>query len=116
MGRHLSLVQFKGIVILDWIDSMDRTRAKLDRIKESMLASGLYDRSDLYPDVFTKKSEVKADEVTSLPTATPNQDVKYELEAPTDFGESEYERLMAEIARNQNGSLSGDQVTRDGWI
>lgn len=105
-------------MILEWIDSRNRTLEKLDRIKVGMLASGQYERSDLFPDVFQRKSEISADDTAVLPEAGPDKKVSYELEAPTDFGENEYQRLMAEVAKHSSGSVSGDQVTTngDGWI
>lgn len=111
-------MQYKGTIILDWIENQAKTKRHFELVKMSLIAGGYPHPHELFPEfIGGPQEEIEAAD-EPLPSAGPDTTVKYELEAPTDFGMDEYEQLMAQIAANSNGSVTGDQVTNngDGWM
>lgn len=115
-GRHLSPVQFKASLILDWIETRGKTADRLDKIRLSLIASGHPEPHLLFPQEIAAPAPKTVSTDEPLPDATPDTTVRYELEAPVEFGEDEYQKLMAEVARNSSGTLTGDDVADGGWI
>lgn len=118
-GRHLSPVQFKATIVLEYLDNIDRSERERDDILRALLASGDYKPHRLFPNFFeTPKDD--GDEVVDAPDAPLTGNVDYSdvsWQSPTE-NMAEFERLMGEVAKLQHGKMSGDQLAErpdDGW-
>jgi hypothetical protein len=101
-------VQKKGLVILNFLDDIDKHRSNVADLKRAYLSSGLADPKLLFPDEFREKSPP----TTEIPVG---DNVTYDYsEVEWKSGSdayAEYERLMKEINSATKGVLSGDLLT-----
>lgn len=116
IGRHLSPVQFKGTIILEYLAQREKATENVDSIKRSLLSSGKpiddeqVDRLQrMFPDLFPAR-EMSEDE--ELPESGQGDYSEVEWKGPSDAA-SEYQELMAEIAALNQGTMTGDEVTID---
>lgn len=116
-GRHLSPIQFNATIILNYIDTNDKALQDLVELKRALLASGSYNARKLFPDELGPETETVEDTPDAPLHGTPDySDVDWK--SPSDSME-EFEKLMAEVAKLQDGKITGDGfVERDpdeGW-
>lgn len=111
-GRHISPVQSKANVILNYLDDIEHNRESIVALKRAFLSSGLADPAKLFPDELGgPKKEAEA---------TPDSDdVHYDYSGVTwksgQDAYGEYEQLMAKIGAAQSGILNGDAVVEPTW-
>lgn len=109
LGRHLSPVQGKALEVLRLLDLIEKVEGDWAGIKRAMGATGQWKWAELFPDFFGQPE--KAEEVSFDTTTSP---IVYDVEwkSPRDAAQ-EYDKLMSELARNQNGVLSGADVVNE---
>jgi hypothetical protein len=117
-GRHLSVVQFQATYLLNWLDENEKSTARLQALKRSLIASGSWRPQDMFPEHFDdQKAVVDDDPDEELP---PESDLDYsrvEWKSPTE-AMGEYEALMAQVAQLSQGKLDEQQMRSpddNGW-
>jgi hypothetical protein len=126
-GRHLSMVQAKGSIIMDWIEQLASARkavkADLLRVQSALVASGSYRPEKVFADYFP--DDVDTDMPENLDVEAPDGSklgVDYsEVEWQSgDKAREEYEELMRSIGALSQGSMTGTDFSNpspnDGWI
>jgi hypothetical protein len=111
-GRHISPVQTKALIVLNYLDDIERHKQSDLALRRAFLSSGLADPAKLFPDELggaKKKSEEVPD----------SDDVHYDYSGVNwkSGGEAiaEYEQLMRKIGAVQSGTLTGDMLTEPEW-
>lgn len=116
-GRHLSPVQFNAVVVLGYVDSTEKTERHLDELKKALLATGSYKAHMLFPDNFESPKDEQEESAPDAPLVGNPDYSDVEWQTPGE-NMAEFQRLMAEVAKLQDGKVSGDQVSTDpdeGW-
>jgi hypothetical protein len=112
VGKHLSPVQIKALMILNFLEDIRKAEEDIVALKRAYLSSGLAEPSKLFPEAFRKAPEtvVMPDDPDDEPADAhyDYSEVKWKSGSEA-YGE--YARLMALVGGGQNGTISGDMVT-----
>lgn len=126
-GRHLSLVQAKGSIIMEWAEQLAtarrNTKADLLRVQAALVASGDWEPKKVFADYFPKEDlDLDMPENLDVEAADGSKlGVDYsEVEWQSgDNAREEYEELMRQISATSQGSMSGNEFrpqATGGWI
>lgn len=117
-GRHLSIVQFQATYLLNWLDENDKSTAKFDALKRSLVAAGLRRPEEMFPEHFDGQAKVVDDDPDEeLPADVDLDYSRVDWKSPTE-AKDEYEALMAQVAQFSQGKLEEQQMRApddDGW-
>jgi hypothetical protein len=117
-GKHLSVVQFQATYLLNWLDEGEKSTARLQALKRSLIASGSWRPQDMFPEHFDDQATVVDDNPDEeLPSEADFDYSNVEWKSPTD-AMGEYETLMAQVAQLTQGKLEESQMRSpddDGW-
>jgi hypothetical protein len=108
-------VQFKGTIILDYMERMETAKgtaeSNLRRLKEALVSSGSFKVEGLFPEHFPDDA-VEDDSDAPFPEGSNIDYSAVDWKAPSDGGnaEEEYRALMAQVAGAKTGSFSGDKL------
>jgi hypothetical protein len=112
-GKHLSPVQTKCLIILNFLDDIQRHHDDITALKRSLLSSGLAEPAKLFPQEFNP-------EVKELSEVEDDSTVNFDYSDVTwkSGGDAfaEYEKLMSQVRAAQSGRMSGAElVERPEW-
>lgn len=117
-GRHLSAVQFQATYLLNWLDENDKSTAKFEALKRSLVAGGLRRPEELFPEHFDGQTKVVDDNPDEeLPADADIDYSRVDWKSPAD-AKDEYEALMAQVSQFSQGRLEEQQMRApddDGW-
>lgn len=111
-GRHISPVQSKALVILNYLDDIAHNKDNTLALKRAFLSGGLADPVKLFPDELGESNK-------EAERATDGDDVHYDYSEVTwKSGQdsfAEYEQLMEKIGSAKSGLLTGDMMVEPTW-
>lgn len=111
MGRHLSMVQHKGSIILELIEHRERgiNKAESDfrRFREAVVASGHPKREVLFPEYFPIKEQELGDGAVPADAKVDYSNVEWKMPSNA---KDEYETLMAQVASHRSGTFGSDSL------
>lgn len=121
-GRHLSPVQFKASVILDWSEHLERvkqaTESELLQVKAALVSSGEWKPQELFRDWFpaptNDEDEDGVPKTLDVETEEGKLGVDYS-EVTWKSGreaQEEYEALMRQVQGLSSGSVNGVVLRR----
>lgn len=111
-------MQFQATYLLNWLDENDKSTARFEALKRSLVAGGLRRPEELFPEHFDDQTKVVDDNPDEeLPVDADIDYSKVDWKSPTD-AKDEYEALMAQVAQFSQGRLEEQQMRApddDGW-
>lgn len=111
----MSPVQYKALMILNYLDDIKQHEHDWNALKRAFLSSGMGKPEALFPEQFGTPSDDK--EVQEMADEPEGDDVHYDYSGVTwkSGGEAfeEYQQLMSEINSLSTGTLSGDSLATD---
>lgn len=100
-------MQTKALVILNFLDDIDRHQGNQLALKRAFLGSGMADPTKLFPEEFNPEPQ-------GLPETQDDDAVNFDYSDVTwkSGGDAyaEFERLTAQVEMAKNGHLSGDAL------
>lgn len=109
-------------MVLNYLDDYQKNYSRRDHVMQALIASGRWEPKILFPEFFGGKQDGEATTEEEQEEAFEDKESsidysKVEWKSPTqgEDAKAEFERLMAALNDNKNGSLSGDDITGD-WV
>jgi hypothetical protein len=110
-GQHLSPVQTKALVVLNFLDDIQKHEGDIAALKRAFLSSGLAEPSKIFPEAFQDNEDTQ--NFSEVPN---DENVNFDYSGVTwkSGGDAyaEYESLMAKINAMRSGVMSGDTLVQ----
>lgn len=107
-GRGLGPVQVKAVYLCELLSLQERGKNADRALRQAMLATGKYEFSDLFPELFEASSEDEIDYALHHVGNEGTMAVEYVLDPGEDFDPAEAEReLMELMAAAASGEVDG---------